>query len=339
MTALPTPPRTDPVASGALIAALTVPSLASGAMLYAGALAMGQPLAAALAIGSTALALAFWMAASPVVVRLARRTHLAWRHVAAAIALAALHVLVLVGALISMHIDVRPLTPGQLLWDGLVVYLPFDGMTYAGLTVAVRLAAGRRQLADARLSALRMQLQPHFLFNALNAAVTLVRRQDNASAIAVLNRLADLLRHVVATESRPMVPLSEEVAFVANYLELERVRFGDRLSVAIDVAPDVAGVRVPTLLLQPLVENAVRHGVGPMEGPGSITISAAADGGALRITVRDTGCGVTTPDQPGTGLGLRNTRERLRQIYGDGASLRIANDPAGGVVAEVRLPR
>lgn len=198
---------------------------------------------------------------------------------------------------------------------------------------ASRLAA---QLAEARLSALRMQLHPHFLFNTLNAIAVLVREQQTAMATRMLELLGDMLRQVLAAERQNEVPLRTEVAFLEQYLAIEQIRFADRLKVTWRIDDTARAALVPIFVLQPLVENAVRHGVMPRAEGGRITIAARAIGDRLELTVEDDGVGIR--DGQAEGVGLSNTRERLRTLYGDQASLSIRTPASGGTLVVVTLP-
>ncbi|NTX57676.1 sensor histidine kinase, partial [Myxococcus sp. CA039A] len=172
------------------------------------------------------------------------------------------------------------------------------------------------QLAEARLQALASQLRPHFLFNALNAVASLVHADPDA-AERMLARLGDLLRHSLESHARQEVTLREEQAALVPYLDIEQIRFGPRLEVSWRLAPDVLDARVPYLALQPLVENAIRHGLAPRAEPGRIEISAEREGDVLRLFVRDDGMGppVGGPSRGG-GVGLSNLRARLATLYG-----------------------
>lgn len=196
------------------------------------------------------------------------------------------------------------------------------------------------QLAQARLSALRMQLNPHFLFNTMNIIAMQVRKAANDDAVRMLAGLSDLLRYMLE-DSRPAeVPLSEELVFVQRYLAIEQVRFQDRLRIEVDAAPGTADALVPTLILQPLVENAIRHGIAHRVQAGRVAIRARRMNGHLRLEVEDDGPGLAselTP-APGTGLGLRNTRARLEQLYGSDQELELEDAPAGGTWVTIRLP-
>ncbi len=202
-------------------------------------------------------------------------------------------------------------------------------------TQAARLAA---QLSEARLGALRMQLHPHFLFNSLNAITVLVRDGETAAASRMLELLSEILRQVLRTGGGHEITLSEELDFIRRYLAIEQVRFSDRLQVRFDVPSELSRAAVPRFLLQPLVENALRHGVGQSAGAGLLEITAKHEGTKLLLTVQDNGPGLQLPADPAAGVGLANTRARLAELYGEAASLDVANAPGGGVVAAVRLP-
>ena len=201
--------------------------------------------------------------------------------------------------------------------------------------VASQLAA---QLSQARLQALRMQLNPHFLFNAMNSISMLVRRNDNAQAVRMIAGLSDLLRHVLEDSTGDEVPLADEIAFLKRYLEIERVRFQDRLTVRFDVSDETLGAFVPNLLLQPLVENAIRHGIARKVNPGTVEIAARRLGDRLILQVSDDGPGLTGPSADGTGVGVRNTEARLDQLYGGASSFELRSGTHGGAVATVTLP-
>ncbi len=201
---------------------------------------------------------------------------------------------------------------------------------------AARLEA---QLAQAQLTALEMQLHPHFLFNTLQAISTLVT-EDPAAARRMLVLLGDLLRAVLDGAGQAEVPLGRELDFVGRYLEIERTRFPDRLAVAIEVPAPLRSARVPNLLLQPLVENAIRHGIAPRTEPGRVTIRAARAGDRLTVEVLDDGAGPggTPAGTNGRGLGLATTRARLEQLYGTAQRLAVERRAEGGTRVRVELP-
>ncbi len=212
----------------------------------------------------------------------------------------------------------------------------------ARLEESVRLQAEtarlHAQLADARLGALRAQLNPHFLFNTLHAISSLVER-DPKGVRRMIARLSELLRYSLEESGEQEVPLRQELAFLDRYLEIMRIRFQGTLEVTVDVAPEVQDALVPNLVLQPLVENAVKHGVSKLEGTGRITIRARRDGDRTTMTVHDNGPGFGEAAAPGEeGVGLRNTRERLAQLYGTAQSLTLHEPPEGGLIAKIIVP-
>ena len=204
---------------------------------------------------------------------------------------------------------------------------------------AARLEA---QLAAARLDALRTQLNPHFLFNTLNAVSTLVER-DPRGVRRMIARLSELLRHTLDETNEQEIPLDRELDLLRRYLDIMEVRFQGRLTVTMDVADDVRDALVPNLVLQPLVENALKHGAGAVDGAGRVTVSAGREGDVLHLEVRDNGPGPVAPTASG-GVGIKNTIARLEQLYGTNQrfALRAANGSAapgeGGAIASVELP-
>jgi two-component system, LytTR family, sensor kinase len=187
---------------------------------------------------------------------------------------------------------------------------------------------------QARLQALRYQLNPHFLFNTLNAISTLVVDKRNAEAGQMIARLSDFLRMTLDRPDLEEVPLADEVEFVQRYLEIEQVRFGERLAVRIAVEDEAWTARVPAMVLQPLVENAIRHAVAPRTEGGRIEIGAKIEGRGLRVWVADDGPGLDANGN--TGIGLSNTRERLHQLYGSAHRFELVNGK--GLRAEMVLP-
>jgi len=204
------------------------------------------------------------------------------------------------------------------------------------------------QLAEARLAALRMQLNPHFLFNTLNTVAMQVRRGDNTDAVRMLAGLSDILRHVLEDSPPQEVTVRQELAFIDRYLAIERSRFGDRLRVTVNVEPDSLDALVPNLILQPLVENAIRHGIGKRAAAGKLDIRVSRQGGMLQLLVQDDGPGLDDESDsvtPATGIplssggiGLRNTASRLQALYGTDGRFALESPPEGGAVARVTLP-
>jgi sensor histidine kinase YesM len=230
----------------------------------------------------------------------------------------------------------------------------FNGLTYAVVVMvttaldyhdafrerAVRAAQLETQLALAQFQVLRAQLHPHFLFNSLNA-ISALMHTDVGRADRMLARLSELLRMAVDTAAQPEIRLIDEVEFVKRYLETEQMRFGDRLAVHVQLPAETYDALVPTMLLQPLVENAVRHGVAPHAGPARVEIRVEKNGPRLGIVVSDTGKGLDPAALNGghrEGVGLRSTRERLEKLYGSAQELVLANLPGGGFETRIMLP-
>jgi len=226
---------------------------------------------------------------------------------------------------------------------GVAVYFAVLGIEHATYyfrvvrerdTQAARMAT---QLAEAQLGALRMQLHPHFLFNSLNAIGVLVRDRDIGGASRMLELLSDVLRQVLNATRVQETTLADELTFVRNYLAIEQIRFADRLRVMTDVDPSVLTAAVPAFILQPILENAMRHGIARRSDAGVVTIIARRDADDLVLTVSDDGPGPDTAPVT-SGVGLTNTRTRLSTLYGAAGQLTLARGPGGGAVATIRLP-
>jgi LytS/YehU family sensor histidine kinase len=192
------------------------------------------------------------------------------------------------------------------------------------------------QLADAKLSALRMQLNPHFLFNSLNAITVLVRDQNTRDASRMLELLSGVLRQVLQSDKRQEVTLDDELRFIEKYLAIEQVRFSDRLQVRLSIDSSVRNALVPEFILQPLVENAVRHGVAKRSEAGLIEITGRESNGKLVLSVRDNGPGYVAASN--AGVGLANTRARLETLFGEAGRLEVLNAEGGGTIATLRFP-
>ncbi len=221
------------------------------------------------------------------------------------------------------------------------------GVVAAGFARAFSLSSSARQeqstrlkaqLAEARLDALRRQLDPHFLFNTLHAVSSLVER-DPRGVRRMITRLSELLRHSFEDADEPEIPLRRELDLLTRYVEIMQVRFQGRLEVSTHVAPDAAQALVPNLILQPLVENAIRHGTEQLTTEGKIDVEISRDGDVLILRVRDNGPGPHAKSAAsGSGLGVRNTMARLEQLYGTAQSFVLRRGDDGGAVVEVRLP-
>jgi two-component system LytT family sensor kinase len=224
-----------------------------------------------------------------------------------------------------------------------IVVVAQMGMLYQRVLERERAAAElEAALTRSRLDALRGQLQPHFLFNTLNTISSLLR-DDPDGAERILTRLGDLLRMSLQEGGSDEVPLERELAFLERYIDIQRVRFADRLTVSVEAAPEVRRALVPSLLLQPLVENAIRHGIEPRAGTGSVRVRVERDGERLVIEVLDDGVGIAAEgtdgrETNGHGVGLRNTRQRLEQLHGDRQRLDIGSLPGGGTAVRIFLP-
>jgi two-component system, LytTR family, sensor kinase len=297
-----------------------------------------------------------WALATPLIAYLGRRypvipfaSRHALLHLALAVLMAFLHVTFYVGVLFWMR-PFDAMTPARFspalygslagrLHSDVVIYLATLGATHAvefyGRYRARALEAARLEssLAQARLDALSLQLRPHFLFNTLHAVGGLVRQGKNDAAVEMLAGLSDLLRYSLEEGARE-VTVARELELVGLYLHIQHVRFADRLTVGIEADDEARGAAVPPLILQPLVENAVTHGIARRPEPGTIRVRATRERDRLQIDVFNTGPGVNGGRR---GLGLANTEERLRRMYGDAHRLTIEDVP-GGVRARLTLP-
>ena len=216
----------------------------------------------------------------------------------------------------------------------------------------LRSAELEAKLAQTQLQILKMQLHPHFLFNTLNAISALIH-QDVDLADRMIARLGDLLRTTLENVNKQEIALEEELEFIQPYLEIEKARLGSRLTVQMQIDPAVLSARVPNMILQPLVENAIRHGIAPRVEPGKVEIEAGRDNGYLRLAVKDDGPGLQTfvysaqktasplhSEQSGhvPGIGLANTRARLEKLYGSNQRLDLINNPGGGLQVDITIP-
>lgn len=231
--------------------------------------------------------------------------------------------------------------------EGMGVYLLIVFLSYAYSYYQryrqgeLRAAQLETQLSQAQLQALKMQLHPHFLFNTLHSISALLHK-DAESARKMITRLGDFLRLTLENSGTQEVSLKEEMEFLRCYLEIERIRFQDRLTTHVFIDPEALDARVPNLILQPIVENAIRHAIAPRSTPGEIEIRAKQEDGFLRIRIVDNGPGLpmnrTVDSLFKKGLGLMNTQTRLDRLYGARHRFEIANDPKGGLAVTLEIP-
>jgi two-component system, LytTR family, sensor kinase len=238
------------------------------------------------------------------------------------------------------YLLISSLAPSILFYWGIVAAA--HGLAYYRSSKDRELRASQLEarLAQARLQMLQMQLHPHFLFNTLHTISELVH-EDPETADRMIGGLSDLLREALAVGDGQEVPLRRELALLERYLDIQRARFVDRLRVDVNIDPAVLDALVPRLVLQPIVENAVRHGIGSRASRGHITISASAAAGTLRLRVQDDGQGPSWRDEAeraAEGVGLGNTRERLQALYGPGDRLSMTSAPGGGTIVELSIP-
>jgi two-component system LytT family sensor kinase len=236
----------------------------------------------------------------------------------------------------TLHISAIKLAGYNLPIFGVLV-LAWHAMTYSTELRDRQLKATQLEslLHQAQLQTLRSQLNPHFLFNALHSIAELVHANPKL-AEQLLLRLGDLLRQVLRSSTEQEVALADELDFIKSYVEIERMRLGDRLEVKWEIAPDALSIKVPSLILQPLVENAILHGVAPIAQPGALTIRAARDDQSLHLQVRDTGPGLPEQTPQRIGIGLSNTQARLHRLYGSKQRFELLND--NGLVVNIQIP-
>jgi two-component system, LytTR family, sensor kinase len=321
----------------------------------------GQPMAWGSAIAASAVDWLPWLAFAPFVAWLTARMGFASYRRAATLAVHAMSVL----GLTTVHALVRPTLSGYVGLTGrnsfvvaFLMLVQFDLLVYAviaGAMLAIRYAVAlqkrehsaaaaelraarlEQSLAESRLALLRTQLDPHFLFNTMHGVSTLMH-EDPVAADAMLTSLGDLLRASMTDNAPHEVTLEEELDFSERYLGIQRARFGSRLRTAAHIQPAAMRARVPSMLLQPLLENAIRHGIAPRRGGGCLEVEARIDGRMLRVFVRDDGAGPPEHGGGAHGIGLRNTRLRLTQMYGDGASLELRRREPSGTEVAVAFP-
>jgi sensor histidine kinase YesM len=354
----------------ALLGVATLVGLLEGAQTYAGASAISRPVPWSRAFGSTMPSWYVLVALLPGIIWMSQRFPFEparWQrslplHLVAAVLFAVLHVTAFTW--LSDYV----LLPGDLqAWSLRVsvsrllsIYFVIELLTYfalvgayhayeysrryrererAAVELAIRASRLEASLSRANLDSLRTQLNPHFLFNTLNAISVMSMKGERQGVVRMISLLSDLLR-LSLDHTQQVVPLREELEILDRYLEIEHVRFRDRLTLERDIDPNALDAEVPSLLLQPLVENAIRHGISRRAGPGVVRVEAEiVNGDCVELRVLDTGPGVDdVPSRDGTGVGLANTRARLEQLYGCRQELILATRPEGGACTTVRLP-
>lgn len=249
-------------------------------------------------------------------------------------------------AAFAVRVARDPLFFSIYLWPFYSIILFTWASLYFGVNAMLDLESERanvineRKLADtARLRALQSNLNPHFLFNALNGIATLVREQDSVTASAMVDALGTFLRSTLVRVDTPELRVSEEIELIEQYLRIQRYRFGSRLRAAVDATQEVQGAFIPTLILQPLVENAVRYGVLPRDAGGSLWVSVRKELAVLVVSVEDDGPGLEDGTVDAFGMGLQNSSDRLKALYGSAASLTIGSRADGtGCAVIIRLP-
>jgi signal transduction histidine kinase len=305
-----------------------------------------------------------WMLATPMVLRLSRRYPPAqWRrastwavHLAACAAIGVVYAawVALWEELLNPWALPSPPDPFlELAWhkctNGLLSYV----ILYSLILLADHIQRSREQLAfqqtetarlneqlsNAQLNALRRQIEPHFLFNTLNAIAGLVREERNDAAVSMIAGLSDFLRRVLENSDRQQVPLAEELEFTQKYLDIQKARFADRLQFSVDVPAELLPAQVPSLILQPMVENAVKHGIAKRVEGGAIRIAASRLNGTLTLRVYNDGPSLPAGwETSQSGIGISNARTRLRSLYGDAFELSLRNQRPSGVEASVSVP-
>ena len=299
-----------------------------------------------------------WALMTPAIIALAHRFPLhagSWQrnlvlHFLFSVAFAAADVCLDTWVARSIHSTTAQLSLVSRFWNKSFINL----FSYAAVTAVAHAIQYSHQLADrkartaelekevlrARLAALQMQLRPHFLFNALNSVASLIRSQQSAQAIRALSGLADLLRFVLKRDGAQLVPLRDEMELIDRYLRIEQIRFENRLEARLDVDPQVLDALVPSLILQPLVENAVHHGIESARGIGHVDVEVRRDADMLRVCVRNSGPLLDLASAPGEvdGVGLGNTRARLQHLYGEHHRFELRAAAGGGALAELAIP-
>lgn len=286
-----------------------------------------------------------WAAMAPVVFVITKKFPLqrdswirnAFIHIGACVVLTIAHRLVYLAICRMLYVDAYRNIPtlSDLYRSDLFFNLPAGFMSYVTFVLVSNVIEFYSRSAKSELQALKTQLQPHFLFNTLNS-ISALQMTDAEAANRMTARLGEFLRFTLDSSGANEVPLRREVEFLKSYLEIERIRFQERLTVRFDIDPGTLDCAVPSLILQPIVENAIRHGIASQLVSGQIEISAARQNGTLRLQVRNDGRGLAPGGEER--VGIRNTKARLRRLYGDRSQFDMVNAPAGGVLVIIEIP-
>ena len=313
---------------------------------------MGRGLTWADALRYTLVELGFWIIITPVIAWWAQIFPLErpaiLKNAAVLLALNVFTEILYSSYRVKLHHFVYPDFPLRAFWRQSQTYLIDNSFIVAwffwaviGMDHAIRAARRSQQreqeLIQAQLELLKGQLQPHFLFNTLNS-ISWLMREDLEAADNMMTSLGELLRTTLSVSASEQVTLSRELEILDLYLAIERARFQDRLQVAVNVDPATLNCNVPCLFLQPIVENAVRHGIARLDRPGRVEVRAACRGTELCISILDDGPGISPESTWREGIGLANTRARLEKHYGAMQSLRYSNRDEGGLIVEIRIP-
>ncbi len=344
-----------------LLLVWSIPGLAALSFYYLNQVVTAQPMSWSYAVTSTLPNWYIWAFLTLPIIWLARRNPLDrtnWVRTVVAIHIPAMLAALLIHSLANLlifravgihdtinfglyevHFTSRVHANVVTYWMILGIYVAYDYYRML-LTREQQAARLQVQLAQANLKALKMQLHPHFLFNTLNSVAALVRKGDNKTAIKMLVRLGDFLRLALENKGVQEIPIEQELDFLERYLDIEKIRFGDRLTVSVRCEPDARGAYVPNMILQPLVENAIHHGIGPNAEHGRIEVEASRADATLTLVVRDNGTGMSqeATGRSGKGVGLANTTERLSNLYNKDHALSFRNLEQGGLEVEIQIP-
>lgn len=341
------------------IALWTLPGLAALSYYYLNQIVTAQPMAWTYGLVSTLPNWYIWAFMTPGILWLGRRFPLersTWRTNLLAVHLPVMVLAMLVHSLVNLllfratglHDTVNATLYGvhftSRMHANIVTYWTILGLFLAYVNYMKYRAREQQaallqiQLAQANLRALKMQLNPHFLFNTLNSVAALVRKNENRTAVKMLVQLSDFLRLALENKGVQEIPLRQELDFLRRYLDIERIRFKERLTVDIDADSSLLEAYVPNMILQPIVENAIHHGIAPHADAGCIEIGVQLRDQHLHLHVRDDGPGLPDPTPKRKGVGLTNTRERLENLYGDDQHLAMRNDERGGLRVDISLP-